>query len=412
MIKYIRRTAFFGGDSVLRVSPKVLLHALERNFNGICNVKFTSICAAFLSKFMKDRSLVKETLGKFCRHPMNVLQDSLSEVHPEKSSRYNLPRYKMIIDDSNDDSVVRLLQMSGVLNSSHAFYKLSGLKDGAEIEQLNLVSRVKFAAQQGDKTVVMSQIEDVSECFYDLFNQHFKEFENKGKKSYFANIALGGISRPCIVDPSFQCIVHVQSSQLDEIPAPYLNRFEKFQISVDDILSWQISKLPPGIDSILSSVLRECEGLLFQLGPRSIWSSSPSDTLKSIFISMMRLVTHSNACQPDLEEPSQLSIPLNVLRFVKHWLVLDLSEDDIHKAIEIAFTELSGADKVDLRKVLDKNGLFAQSQLDQTFHDMASGKRSTTLSRSLEKVVYYAILRRVVFQLLQVAMPEAVFLQQ
>ena len=147
---------------------------------------------------------------------MEVLKNSLSEIHPGESSRYNLPRYKMIIDNSNDDSVMRLLHMSGILDSSHSFYKLSGLELGADIERLNLVSRIKYAAQQGDKTVVMSQVEEISECFYDLFNQRFKAFTKEGKVSYFANIAIGGISRPCIISPSFQCIVHVQSSQLED----------------------------------------------------------------------------------------------------------------------------------------------------------------------------------------------------
>ena len=223
-LRFIRRNASLR-ESVLNISVEILLNALERNFNGVNNENFSNVCASFLVNFMTDKRCTEENLNKFLHHPVTVLHNSLSEIHPNNASRYNLPRYKMIIDNTNDDSVMRLLRMSGILDSSHSFYMLSGMKDGSEMEQLNLISRVKYSAQQG-ASVVMSQVEEISECFYDLFNQHFSEFSKDGQVSYFANIAIGGISRPCIIHPSFQCIVHVESNQLDDIPAPFLNRFE------------------------------------------------------------------------------------------------------------------------------------------------------------------------------------------
>jgi len=319
----------------------------------------------------------------------------------------------MIIDNTNDDSVMRLLQMSGILNSSHSFYKLSGMKEGSEIEQLNLVSRVKFAAQQGDKTVVMSQVEEVSECFYDLFNQHFTEFKKEGKVLYFANIAIGGISRPCIIHPSFQCIVHVQSNQLDEIPSPYLNRFEKFQLNIDDILSWQLTRLPRGINAILSAALNKCKelSLMSNEGNGSIWSTSPDETLKSLFISMI---------PPDIDSFRQSngqvsvspSICSSVVGFLKSWFIVDVSIDDIEQSIAIALSELHGINGIELRKVLDMEGCLDQSQLEQSFHDVASGVHDSPLSRSLNLITQVSIMRNVIFRLLLLATPEAVFLQR
>ena len=384
------------------------MHALERNFNGVNKEKFSNTCASFLAKFI-DKSRIAETLEKFSRHPMNVLQDALSEVHPKDSSQYTLPRYKMIIDNTNDDSVMRLLQVSGILNSTHSFYKLSSLEEGADIERLKLVSRVKFAAQQGNKTVVMSQIEEVSECFYDLFNHHFKEFRKEGRVSYYANIAIGGISRPCIIHPSFQCIVHVQSNQLDEIPAPYLNRFEKYQLNIDDILAWQISRLPVGIGVLLSNILSECEEFLKQMGNWSLWSSSPNDTLKSIFVRMIPPAIGSCVCELRQAEQSISSI---VLCFIKHWFAIDIADDTIYQAITIASRETVGISGIELRKVLEMEGCFNQSQYEQIFEDLASGRQDSALSRSIATVVHYTILRYAIIQLLQVAVPEAVFLQK
>lgn len=159
MIMFLRRRASLR-DSVLHISVETMLHSLERNFNGVSNEKFSNICASFLAILLKDKSLIEENLQRFLHHPMEVIQNALSERNSD-ASRYNLPRYKMIIDGTNDDSIMRLLKTAGILNSSHAFYTLSGMEQGSEMEQVNLVSRIKLAAQQGDKTAVLSQVEEV-----------------------------------------------------------------------------------------------------------------------------------------------------------------------------------------------------------------------------------------------------------
>ena len=345
---------------------------------------------------------------------MRVLLSSLSESQSETPSRYNIPRYKMIIDETEDDSVMRLLRASNIVNSSHSFHMLSGLEEGAEFEQLNLVSNVKFAAQQGDKTVVMSQVEAVSECFYDLFNQNFKEFRKGDKISYFANIAVGGVSRPSKVHSSFQCIVHVQSSQLEDTPAPFLNRFEKFRLNIEDILTWQISRLPVGIGVILSDALSVCEEFLSRFGPDGIWSVSPSDSLNSIFISMVPqdICTFSMCRMCKTNGHITNSFSSTVLTFVKYWFILDtITEYDIQQGIDVALTELEGMDKLELEKVL-KEGIIP-SQFEQELHEFATnGKGGSPSIRSLGSVVHLVILRYVVMKLMQVATPEAVFLQR
>ena len=409
----IRRTALLK-DSVLHVSPEIMVHALERNFNGVDKDKFSNICASFLARFTKVKATIEDTLNCYCRHPMRVLQNALSESQREPSSRYNLPRYKMIIDETNDDSVMRLLRASNIVNPSHSFHMLSGLEEGAEFEQLNLVSKVKFAAQQGDKTVVMSQVEAVSECFYDLFNQHFKEFRKADKISYFANIAVGGVSRPSKVHPSFQCIVHVQSSQLDGTPAPFLNRFEKFRLNIEDILTWQISRLPVGIGGVLSNALNVCKGFLSRFDPEGIWSVSPSDSVKSIFISMVpQDVDTFGMCR--LHNASGHitgSFSSTVLSFIKHWFVLDtITEFNIQQGIDVALSELEGIDKMELEKVRLEG--IVPYQFEQELDDFATnGKVGSPSLRSLKAVVHIVILRYAVMKLMQVAMPEAVFLQR
>ena len=55
-------------------------------------------------------------------------------------------------------------------------------------------------------TILMSQTDEIHESFYDLFNQHFRSIEDpKHGTPFYANIATGTHSKPCHVDPKFQC---------------------------------------------------------------------------------------------------------------------------------------------------------------------------------------------------------------
>jgi len=161
------------------------------------------------------------------RHPMDVVREAILNNVGSRT------RFKLIIDETKDDSIMRLLRMEGALDiSKRNLFKLSCMPEGEVLEQSRLVSGVKYAAQQG-LTIVLSQTEQVHESFYDLFNQNFRSFKNRdGQISHYANIAIGGISRRSLVHQSFQCIVHIKQSSIEDVPAPFLNRFEKFCVEL------------------------------------------------------------------------------------------------------------------------------------------------------------------------------------
>ena len=49
---------------------------------------------------------------------------------------------------------------------------------------------------------------------------------------YYANIAIGSYSRLCSVHPDFRIIVHTPLSSISRTPLPFLNRFEKYTLSL------------------------------------------------------------------------------------------------------------------------------------------------------------------------------------
>jgi hypothetical protein len=55
-------------------------------------------------------------------------------------------------------------------------------------------------------------------------------------------LAVGSYSRPCVVHKDFKIIVHVPASALSSTPLPFLNRFEKYPISLEQALDQKIRK--------------------------------------------------------------------------------------------------------------------------------------------------------------------------
>ena len=103
--------------------------------------------------------------------------------------------------------------------------------------------------------MIMSQTDDIHESFYDLFNQNFRRIDDpEHGPRYFTNIAIGAHLKPSRVDREFQCIVVIKESEIENTPAPFLNRFEKYFISHKNLLNLVLDVLPPCLKVIVKSV--------------------------------------------------------------------------------------------------------------------------------------------------------------
>ena len=104
--------------------------------------------------------------------------------------------------------------------------------------QTTMVEKIKNSIANGH-TIVLIQCDEIFENFYDLFNQRFIYIDDYKTKSrnYYARIASGTRSSNCLVHPNFQCVVLVKASEVQNTPAPFLNRFEKYPLSHESFLS-------------------------------------------------------------------------------------------------------------------------------------------------------------------------------
>lgn len=237
LITYLRRKR----DKGQVLSPQLLLMALERNFNG--SDKFENIC----KKFLQVNDMSFEECVK--RPVLKVLQDSLNDKPQPQDSTENEVRYKLIIDPSEDNSLVRVLFSIGVMDRQNArFFMCSYFPEDGEVQKISTIATIRHSATKGH-TVIMSQTDDIHESFYDLFNLRFRRIDDPkcDNPRYYANIAIGAHHKPCRVHHNFQCVVVIKKSEVEHTPAPFLNRFEKYLISHHSVLETILQSLPPYI---------------------------------------------------------------------------------------------------------------------------------------------------------------------
>ena len=383
-------------EQTIDVTLGSVICSLERNFNGVSTDNFEILVATFLQNCCDE---MPSNLKDLLRNPLDVVHEALSTANASNS------RYTLIIDESRDDSAMRVLSSEGLLElSKKTLFKLSNLGENSELERLSLVSGVKFAAAQGSK-VVLSQTDSVNESFYDLFNQHFRRIRNHrdGKEYLYANIAVGGISRRSMVSPTFRCVLHVSAAELPLLPAPFLNRFEKYRLSVQTILSSKL-KEPSFLKRILirsrkqieifTSVLNLCGFVSAQTTEScclDLLSETPSDGV--LFLS-------------DEKYSSANTFSDYFIAFAGVNLHCDLSVEDFNSIIEFGLKCLPLAESEALNELLKKSEI---THAKEAFEECISGVPSTIIPVLIERLSELVITRLMIFKLLELATPEEIF---
>ena len=243
-VNYLRKRK---KNTCAMLSSQLVMQALERNFNG--SDKFERICKVFLDAIESQLDDVNQ------RGILEVLHESMMDKPREKDDlTEDAVRYKLIIDPSADDSLVRTLFSIGLFQRKNVrMLVCSDFPGDGELQKVNTIAAILHSAIEGH-TVIMSQTEDIHENFYNLFNQRFRRIDNhEHGPRYYANIAIGAHLKPSRVHPNFQCVVVLKASEIDHTPAPFLNRFEKYLISHKIVLEMALRKLPLNISIIIST---------------------------------------------------------------------------------------------------------------------------------------------------------------
>ena len=137
-----------------------LLKALECNFGGIPEDQFKQLADIFFSEVSKslgDDDFVVPP-DEQMRTPLEVFRHSLQEAEAAKdeSDEYSElhPRFKLIIDSSEDDSAARLLETVGV--EFDRIFRMSDFPDdNTELHYARLISDIKMSMERGETILLI-----------------------------------------------------------------------------------------------------------------------------------------------------------------------------------------------------------------------------------------------------------------
>ena len=267
------------------ITPPSLLHALEENFNGISKEKFEQLLQIFFEAVKKECPDFR--LPNQRRNIPTILHQSM-KLDSVRRRLYG--RYKLIIDESEDESAVRLLAQGGVLDldpNKTAVFRMSDFPDDVnnELRNVEILSTIKLCMETG-KTILMINTSRIHGSLYDVFNQNFSIMATGDNRKIWSKVAIGPKTIDVVVHEDFQCIVHINRSEFKEIPAPFLSRFQKYSLSIKDFYQIRWAKLPIEEQKLMEKVEKKVQSFIEHFGQQYFYGLS-SNTLYSCLLGLI-----------------------------------------------------------------------------------------------------------------------------
>eukprot|EP01059_Diplonema_ambulator_P034193 TRINITY_DN753_c2_g3_i1.p1 TRINITY_DN753_c2_g3~~TRINITY_DN753_c2_g3_i1.p1 ORF type:complete len:6400 (+),score=1997.15 TRINITY_DN753_c2_g3_i1:135-19334(+) len=292
LMRYLRRRQTDASE--IKITPEDLMKGLERNFNGLPEL-FATVVDTFGDALAECglREFSAMSLRMLARRKLEVVSDSLSDNNrASEGAARNLNdmwvRFKLLVDTTADGSLLELLQGTRVHDFDDVqVLSLSSLS-ADELMPVTVVSQIAAAMESG-KTVWLTNTRAIDGCLFDVFNQNYQCCTNgRNQVLHFVALAIGATLEYKRVHKNFQAIVHVTRAELssDVLPAPFLNRLEKFTVGIEDILEHATHRLPDKERRLAAWAREKCGRFVrcLSVTDRCLFSAKPSDTLDSVIL--------------------------------------------------------------------------------------------------------------------------------
>ncbi|CAF2108222.1 unnamed protein product [Rotaria magnacalcarata] len=275
------------------IKPISLIRALEDNFNGITRKEFQELVEIFFKAVQEESPnfvLPIEARQQKCyRDIPTILRDSM-KLDSKRRRLYG--RYKLIIDESEGESAINLLLQTGILDSDPtrtSIFRMSDFSDDInnELRNVEVLSTIKLCMETG-RTILMVNTSRIHGSLYDVFNQNFSIMATGDMRKIFSKVAIGPKTIDVAVHEDFQCIVHVKRSEFKDIPAPFLSRFQKYSLSVNDFYRIRLHKLPGNEQVIVRNVEEKVLSFIEHFGRQYFYGINKS-TLYSCLLSLIKV---------------------------------------------------------------------------------------------------------------------------
>jgi hypothetical protein len=268
------------------ITPISLLRALEDNFNGVKKAEFEKVLEIYFQAVQEQCPDFRVPSTR--RNVPTILQESM-KLDSVRRRLYG--RYKLIIDESDDESAVRLLSQCGIINldpNRTTVFRMSDFPDDMHNELLNveILSTIKLCMETG-KTILMVNTGRIHGSLYDVFNQNFSIMATGDMRKIFSKVAIGPKTIDVVVHEDFQCIVHIKRSEFKDIPAPFLSRFQKYSLSVNDFYQIRIEQLFANEQIIMTNVEQKLHTFIQHFG-RQYFYGLNENTLHSCLLALIK----------------------------------------------------------------------------------------------------------------------------
>ncbi|CAG8650034.1 27430_t:CDS:10, partial [Gigaspora margarita] len=109
--------------------------------------------------------------------------------------------------------------------------------------QYEILSRIMICVEAG-RPLILTDLEIIYGSFYDLWNQNYITVGKENDIKYYTRVALGAYSNPMVcVHKNFRCILVLDEKNVNLADPPFLSRFEKQNMSINDVLDDYMEKL-------------------------------------------------------------------------------------------------------------------------------------------------------------------------
>ena len=100
------------------------------------------------------------------------------------------------------------------------------------------INKIKYYLEH-DIILILKNLSTTYASLYDLLNQRFTYIKNQK----YAEISLGEVSNSTFINNDLKIIVFIREDAVKEQDPPFLNRFEKYYISFDNLLDTQSKEI-------------------------------------------------------------------------------------------------------------------------------------------------------------------------
>ena len=215
------------------------INSLGRNFGGLIfdDPRFTTglnIIIEKMSEYNNEVKIIKED-NSIIQNIEEKIMDNLLEPITDYLSRYLLLITKSNIGIYLLSSFLKSINKENNKYNNYTIFIGSMFFDDIQKEEYTskILSKIKLIMEK-DTILVLKDMDSIYPSLYDLFNQNFI----KVKEKKYARIALGSKTNSFSeVNDNFRCVVLVDEDKIPEQEIPFLNRFEKQNLTFEFLMN-------------------------------------------------------------------------------------------------------------------------------------------------------------------------------